>query len=256
MDILAEVAVSVREIYKYFTDNRLGEVRAVDGLSFDCYRGEILGILGPNGAGKTTLLRMIAAILRPTSGTATVLGHDILSQPDEVKRCIGFLSGNTKLYKRLSAVETLRFFGRLYGMGEEAIRNKSEAVFELLDMCNIKDRWFDKLSTGEKQKVSIARSLIHDPPLLILDEPTAGLDVVSARSIIEFIHRSRENHKTIIISTHYMTEAEELCDRVALISHGKIKAVGPVEELLEQAGKHSLNEAFFHYLDDTEEVEE
>ncbi len=207
MDVFGQVVISAREIRKYFIDNRLGEVRAVDGLSFDCYEGEILGILGPNGAGKTTLLRMLAAILRPTAGTATVFGHDIRDQPDEVKRRIGFLSGNTKLYKRLSAVEILRFFGRLYGMDEELINERSEAIFALLDMQSIRDRRFDKLSTGEKQKVSIARSLIHDPPLLILDEPTAGLDVVSSKSMIEFIHRSRENYNTIIISTNYITKA-------------------------------------------------
>ena len=253
---MEEVVISVKDIRKHFIDNRLGEVRAVDGLSFECFKGEILGILGPNGAGKTTLLRMLATILMPTSGTATVFGYDICEQPNEVKRCIGFLSGNTKLYKRLSAIEITRFFGRLYGMDEGVIRDKSEAIFDLLGMHKIKHRRFDKLSTGEKQKVSIARSLIHEPPLLILDEPTAGLDVVSAKSIIEFIHSSRENHKTIIISTHYMTEAEEVCDRVALINHGKIKAVGTIEELLERSGKKNLNEAFFHYLDDNEATAE
>ena len=241
-------------ISKIFIDNRLGEIQAVNGVSFECYPGEILGILGPNGAGKTTLLRILATIIEPTSGTASVLGHDILKESDVVKKSIGFLSGNTKLYKRLSAVETLRFFGRLYEMDDELIRERSEEIFSLLEMHNIKDRRFERLSTGEKQKVSISRSLIHDPSLLILDEPTSGLDIVAAKSIVDFIHRSRENDKTIILSTHYMTEAEELCDRVILISNGVIKAVGTVRELMEHAGKESLNEAFFYYLDEKEEA--
>ena len=256
MDNISEIVVSVRDLHKYFLDSRLGEVRAVAGLSFECCRGEILGILGPNGAGKTTLLRMLATILKPTDGSAAIFGYDIVTQSDEVKRRIGFLSGNTKLYKRLSALETLRFFGRLYDMDKETIKRRTGEILDLLNMHEFKDRRFERLSTGEKQKVSIARCLTHDPSLLILDEPTAGLDVVSAKAIIDFIHRSKERRKTILLSTHYMTEAEELCDRVVLINHGRIIAAGTVDELLERSGEQSLNEAFFYYLDDGREETE
>lgn len=241
--------VEVLSLSKFFTDPRQQEIRAVDGVSFECYEGEIFGILGPNGAGKTTLLRLIATILAPTSGSARICGYDVVSQPDQVKRRIGFLSGSTRLYSRLTPLETVRYFGRLYGMEESLIETRSREIFEVLGMEAIRDRQFGKLSTGEKQKVSIARTLIHDPPLLILDEPTAGLDIVSSKAIINFIHTAREQNKTIILSTHYMTEAEEMCDRIGLLNSGRLTAVGTTDELLSACGASSLADAFFYYLD-------
>ncbi len=240
--------VEIRSLRKFFADPRQEEIKAVDGVTFECYRGEIFGILGPNGAGKTTLLRMIATILSPTSGSARVGEYDVVRHPHEVKKRIGFLSGNTRLYTRLTPLETVRYFGRLYGMQEPQIKRRSREIFEVLGMQNIQDRHVGKLSTGEKQKVSIARTLIHDPPVLILDEPTAGLDVVSGKSIINFIRRSRDEHKTIILSTHYMTEAEEMCDRIGLLNKGRLAAVGTTEQLLSDSGAASLTDAFFHYL--------
>lgn len=242
------VAVDVRALCKVFTDPRQQEIRAVDDVSFQCCEGEIFGILGPNGAGKTTLLRMIATILSPTSGAASVSGFDVLSQPNEVKKRIGFLSGSTQLYSRLTPAETVRYFGRLYGMEKSLIEERSRQIFRLLGMESFQDRQWGKLSTGEKQKVSIARTLIHNPSVLILDEPTAGVDVVSSRAIVDFIRKARSEGKTILLSTHYMTEAEEMCDRIGLISGGRIVAIGTTQELLSASGAASLTDAFFHYV--------
>jgi sodium transport system ATP-binding protein len=243
-----EVVVEVSALCKFFTDARQQEVRAVDGVGLQCYEGEIFGILGPNGAGKTTLLRIIATILSPSSGTARVCGYDVVSEPDEVKKRIGFLSGSTQLYSRLTPLETVRYFGRLYGMGRSLIEARSREIFDALGMVYFRDRHVGKLSTGEKQKVSIARTLIHDPSVLILDEPTAGLDIVSSRAIFDFIRGARQQNKTIILSTHYMTEAEEMCDRIGLLSGGKLVAVGRTEDLVAASGASSLADAFFHYV--------
>ncbi len=243
-----EVVVEVSALCKFFTDARQQEVRAVDGVGLQCYEGEIFGILGPNGAGKTTLLRMIATILSPSSGTARVCGYDVVSEPDEVKKRIGFLSGSTQLYSRLTPLETVRYFGRLYGMARSLIEARSREIFDALGMVYFRDRHVGKLSTGEKQKVSIARTLIHDPSVLILDEPTAGLDIVSSRAIFDFIRGARQQNKTIILSTHYMTEAEEMCDRIGLLSGGKLVAVGRTEDLVAASGASSLADAFFHYV--------
>jgi sodium transport system ATP-binding protein len=240
--------VEVSSLCKFFADPRRGEIRAVDGVSFACHPGEIFGILGPNGAGKTTLLRVIATILSPTSGCARVCGYDVVRQPDQVKRRIGFLSGSTRLYVRLTPLETVRYFGRLYGMEESLIKRRSQEIFDALGMENIRDRQLGKLSTGENQKASIARTLIHDPPVLILDEPTAGLDIVSGKAIISFIRNARQQNKTIILSTHYMTEAEEMCDRIGLLNRGRLSAVGSIHQLLEASGALSLADAFFYYL--------
>jgi sodium transport system ATP-binding protein len=236
-------------LHKTFVDARGEEVHAVRGVSFEAGRGEILGILGPNGAGKTTLLRMLAAIIRPTQGAASVCGFGVVEEPDEVKRRIGFLSGNTKLYARMTATETTRYFGRLTGLDDETIRRRTDAIFASLDMEDIRDRRFEKLSTGEKQKVSIARTLIHDPEVLMLDEPTAGLDVIASRAIVSLIRQAKAQRKTVLLSTHYMTEAEELCDRVALIHEGRFLAMDTLQGLVERTGTTSLNEAFFRTLE-------
>jgi sodium transport system ATP-binding protein len=245
-----DTAVRADGLHKTFVDARGEEVQALRGVSFEAHRGEILAILGPNGAGKTTLLRTLAAIIQPTAGTATVCGLDVVRNADEVKRRIGFLSGNTRLYARLTAAETVRYFGRLTGLDDETIRRRTDAVFATLDMEAIRDRRFEKLSTGQKQKVSIARTLIHDPEVLMLDEPTAGLDVIASRAIVALIRQARAQQKTVLLSTHYMTEAEALSDRVALIHEGRFLAVDTLAGLLERAGTTSLNDAFFRLLEE------
>lgn len=230
------------------------EVRAAREVSFDCHPGEIFGLLGANGAGKTTTLRMLATILRPTSGTATVAGHDVVREPAAVRRKIGFLSTQTALYGRLSAREMVQYFGRLYGVNERSLRGRIEELFRTLEMEEFADRRCDKLSTGQKQKVSIARTLVHDPPVMIFDEPTVGLDVMAQRTILDFVRGCRDLGKTVIFSTHVMSEVEKICDRLAVIHGGRILADGTVAGLKERHGEEDLEELFVKLVASAGEV--
>ena len=236
--------IEARALTKVFRDKKRGEIRAVDGVSFRCDPGEIFGLLGVNGAGKTTCLRMLATILRPSSGTATVGGHDVVDAPGQVRANIGFLSTATALYGRLTAREMVEYFGRLHGLTEADLRERVEAIFTTLDMNGFRDRRCDKLSTGMKQKVSIARTLLHDPPVMIFDEPTHGLDILISRTVVNFIRDCRERGKTVIFSTHVMREAEKLCDRIAFIHNGRILAEGMLAQLRERAGAQDLEDVF------------
>ena len=197
-------------------------VNAVNNVSFECKPGRIFSLLGPNGAGKTTTLRMIAGIINPTSGNAVVDNVDISQGNDEVKKRIGFLTGSTGLYERLNPDETLDFFGKLYKLPEPTYTERKEYLFEKLGINEFRKKRMGQMSTGMKQKVSIARTLIHDPEVLIFDEPTSGLDVITADSIIELIRESKENNKTVIFSSHIMSEVDLLCDDLAIISKGSI----------------------------------
>tara|TARA_R110000868_G_scaffold102146_7_gene281365 strand:- start:22101 stop:22856 length:756 start_codon:yes stop_codon:yes gene_type:complete len=197
-------------------------VNAVNEISFDCKPGRIFSLLGPNGAGKTTTLRMIAGIINPTSGTAIVDGVDISKGNDEVKKRIGFLTGSTGLYERLNPDETIEFFGKLYKIPTDQLSERKEYLFEKLGINDFRKKRMGQMSTGMKQKVSIARTLIHDPEVLIFDEPTSGLDVITAESIIDLIRESKENNKTVIFSSHIMSEVDLLCDDLAIINKGAI----------------------------------
>ena len=183
--------------------------------------GEVFGLLGPNGAGKTTTMRILCTVLRPTAGRAVVAGYDVATQPGQVRQNIGFLSANTAIYDRMSAWELVEYFGRLYGLGGERLRERLETVFTDLQMNDFRDVLGAKMSTGMRQKASIARAIVHDPPVLIFDEPTAGLDVLVARAVLHNIERLRELGKCILFSTHIMREVERLCDRVAIVSRGR-----------------------------------
>jgi sodium transport system ATP-binding protein len=220
------------------------EVRAVNAVSFTCKPGEIYGLLGANGAGKTTTLRLLATILEPTSGTAKVAGYDIVEEPEKVRANVGFLSTATALYGRLTAKELVEYFGRLHGMDGDALRKSVDGLFAALDMNSFRDRRCEKLSTGMKQKVSIARTLVHDPAVMIFDEPTVGLDVMAARAIAKFIRDCRERGKTVIFSTHVMSEATKLCDRIGIIHGGNILEEGTLEALRERHGKQDLEDIF------------
>lgn len=222
---------------------------AVASASFEVHAGEIFGLLGPNGAGKTTLLRMLATIVTPTSGRCWIAGEPTDIAPDMARRQVGFLSGNTKLYGRLTPREILRYFGRLYEIDEDTIRRRTEELARSLNMSDFMDRRCETLSTGQAQKVSIARVLLHDPPVLILDEPTLGLDIMASRTILDFIRDAKSRGHSIIFSTHYMTEAETLCDRVGLIYSGHILALGTRQELYEQTRSQNLEQAFLAYVD-------
>jgi sodium transport system ATP-binding protein len=234
--------IEARSLSKRFQDKKRGEIRAVDNVSFTCQPGEIYGLLGANGAGKTTTLRMLATILEPTDGTAVICGYDVVEHPEKVRANVGFLSTATALYPRLSAQEMVEYFGRLNGLDEPTLKKRVDDIFNRLHMNDFRDRRCDKLSTGQKQKTSIARTLVHDPPVMIFDEPTTGLDVMTARSIISFISDCRDRGKTVIFSTHIMSEVERLCDQIGIIHDGKLLAEGTIERLRSQYSEHNLEE--------------
>ena len=240
--------IHVHNLVKSFRDLRRGQVLAVDHISFNAYPGEVFGLLGPNGAGKTTAMRVLCTVLRPSGGTAQVAGYDVLTQPGLVRQHIGFLSANTAIYDRMSAWELVEYFGRLYGLDGEHLQERMECVFSSLQMNDFRDVLGAKMSTGMRQKVSIARAIIHDPPVLIFDEPTLGLDVLVARAVRQNIERLRALGKCIVFSTHIMHEVEKLCDRMAIISRGRILASGTLEELRDRYGEHDLEELFFQLV--------
>lgn len=225
--------------------NKKSEFNAVDGISLTVNDGEIVGILGPNGAGKTTLLRMMSKLMKPTSGMVSIrVGNKEITDDIEVKRHIGYLSNNTKLYGRLSAREFLQMLGVLYGMSEEDTAQRITKISDVLSMDAFIDNRIEKLSTGQTQRASIARCLVHDPQVYIFDEPTLGLDIISSASIIDFMKGERERGKTILYSTHYMEEAEYLCDRIVMIHQGKIISEGTPADLKAQTNKGSLRDVF------------
>jgi len=236
--------IEALNLSKTFQDKKRGAVKAVDDVSFVCRPGQIYGLLGANGAGKTTTLRMLATILKPTAGTARLCGHDIVEHPERVRATCGFLSTHTALYPRLTAEEMVAYFGRLNGMDARTLKSRIDELFGRLDMNGFRDRRCDKLSTGMKQKTSIARTLVHDPPVMIFDEPTLGLDIMTARTIIDFIRECRDRGKTVIFSTHVMREVEKLCDVVGIIQNGKLLAEGTIEQLRQRHGNNDLEEVF------------
>ena len=236
--------IEARSLRKVFAAGKKNEVVAVDDLSFECRAGEVFGLLGPNGAGKTTTLRVLSTALKPTAGTIVVNGIDVAREPGEVRRRIGFLSGSTGLYQRLTPREITTYFGRLYGMTDDLIAERSAALFARLKMKDFVDRRADNLSTGQRQKASIARTMIHDPPIVVFDEPTSGLDVMTSREIIRLIHQCREDGKCVVFSTHYMEEAQRLCDRLAVVHRGRLFASGTPAEVVTSTGTDDLEEAF------------
>lgn len=236
--------IETRGLTKVFKDKKRGEFRAVDNVTFTCRPGQIYGLLGANGAGKTTTLRMLATILEPTDGTAVVAGHDVIEEPEKVRAEVGFLSTATALYPRLTSQEMVEYFGRLNGLDEPTLKKRLDEIFARLDMNGFRDRRCDKLSTGMKQKTSIARTLIHDPKVMIFDEPTLGLDIMTARTIIKFIRECRDRGKTVIFSTHVMSEVEKLCDVIGIIQSGKLLAEGTLAELRAKYQEQDLEEIF------------
>ncbi len=242
--------ITVERLTKRFADLRLdGGFTALDNVSFQVQPGEIFGLLGPNGAGKTTCLRILSTVLRPSSGTAFVAGYDVASHPQEVRSRIGFMSNNTGIYDRMTAYEMVAYFGRLYGIPEDILEARIEHLFDRLKMHEIRDILGSKMSTGMKQKVSIARTIVHDPPVLIFDEPTSGLDVLVARTVVDEIKALRDHGKCIIYSTHIMREVEKLCHRIGIIYKGRILAIGSLEELEAQYGLSDMETLFFELID-------
>lgn len=239
-----EAAIFTQGLEKTYHDPQRGTVRAVRGVDLECKAGEIYGLLGPNGAGKTTTLRMLATILAPTGGSAHVTGISVADDPLLVRRRIGFLSGTTGLYPRLTARETLEYFGKLHGLTGVELDERVQSLIDAFDMSAFQDGRCEGLSTGQRQRVSIARAVVHHPPVLILDEPTTGLDILAASDMIQFIESRRKEGTCVLFSTHILSEAERLCDRIGVIHAGRMLAVGSVEELRERTGKTWLEDVF------------
>lgn len=252
--------IKAEKLSKKFTKNvadkkgktkKTEEFFAVNEISFEVESGEIVGILGPNGAGKTTLLRMLGGLMEPTSGSVSVSLEDgkVFEDMVAMKRHIGYLSGNTKLYHRFSTREMLKMLGEIYQMTEEEIEKRTNQIFDVLDMNSFGDNRIEKLSTGQTQRASIARCLIHDPEIYIFDEPTLGLDIMSADAIVQFMKSQKELGKTVLYSTHYLEEAQFLCDRIIMINKGQIVAKGSPKELMDQFGVSDLRSAFHQIMD-------
>jgi sodium transport system ATP-binding protein len=219
--------IHVRELTKHYSDLRRGQFVALGGISFRARPGQIYGLLGPNGAGKTTILRILSTVLRPS---------------------IGFMSANTAVYDRMTGWEMVEYFGRLHGIPQDKLTDRMESLFDRLKMNDTRDLLGSKMSTGMKQKVSVARSLVHDPPVVIFDEATSGLDVLVARALLKTVAELRDRGKCIVFSTHIMREAEKLCDRIAIMHRGSILAEGTLEEIRDQHGQNDLEELFFQLI--------
>ena len=225
-----------------------GKIDAVAGINLTCLKGRIFTLLGPNGAGKTTTLRMIATLLKPTSGTISIDGIDVVKQPQEARRKLGFLTGSTKLYDRLTPKEVVKYYADLHGMDKGAFEKRREELFTLLDMHDFADWRIGKLSTGMRQKVSIVRTIIHNPEVVVFDEPTVGLDVITAKHIIELIRRCKDEGKTVIFSTHIMGEVSLLSDDLAIIHRGKLVYDGSFKDFQSQMKTASLEEEFIRLV--------
>lgn len=252
--------IKAQNLVKTFTrtekKNTKVEFNAVDDISLEVNRGEILGVLGPNGAGKTTLLRMLGKLMEPTKGEVTITDDngEIIKEDIEIKRRIGYLSGNTKLYKRLSARELMYMLGDIYDMSKAETEGRIEQIVDVLNMADFVDNRIERLSTGQTQRVSIARCILHNPQVYIFDEPTLGLDIISSKAIVEFMKNEKKAGKAVLYSTHYMEEAEYLCDRIIMVHKGKIIAFGTPEELKKQTESGNLRDTFLSLINDKEEM--
>ena len=221
---------------------------AVNGLSFECQPGRVFSLLGPNGAGKTTTLRMLATLVKPSAGQIQIQGIDAIQQPEEARKHIGFLTGSTGLYARLTPVELIDYYADLYGVEKNIRETRKKELFDLLDMNDFLQQRIGKLSTGMKQKVSICRTMIHDPSVVIFDEPTSGLDVITAENIIKLIRSCKDQGKTVIFSSHIMSEVDLLCDDLAIVHKGQLKYSGTMDEFKAQMQTKNLTEEFIRIV--------
>jgi sodium transport system ATP-binding protein len=233
------------------SESKNGTVDAVAGVSFTCKPGRVFSLLGANGAGKTTTLRMIATMLQPTAGTIKVAGYDVQNQSQEVRRRLGFLTGSTKLYDRLTPNEMVKYYADLHGMDKATFSQRREQLFSQLGIHEFAGKRVAKLSTGMKQKVSIARTLIHEPEVVVFDEPTSGLDVITARTIIDLIREFRGQGKTVIFSTHIMGEVSLLSDDLAIIHNGKLLYSGSYQDFVGQMKTKSLEDEFIKLVEES-----
>jgi len=251
---MMKTLIRTEKLSKYY--GKGGEIKALDELDLEVYEGETFGLLGPNGAGKTTTVRLLNCIIKPTSGTATVNGHDILKDETEVKRFTGLLAESPGLYEKLSAREFLEFMGALYDVPSDILPERIDDLLRLFGLYDRRDYLLEGYSRGMKQKVLIAAALIHDPPILFLDEPTSTLDPGAAHMVKDLIKElANRADKTVFICSHILPIVEELCDRIGIINQGKLIALGTVDEIIAQAGKKTLEEAFIAITGGVEEKE-
>ena len=243
-----EVLIKVDKLRRVFWDLKRGEVVAVNNVSFEVKAGQIYGLLGPNGAGKTTTLRILGTVLPATSGNAYVMGHDVTQNPVLVRKNIGYISSNTGVYLRMSPREMLKYFGTLYGMTPGAIKDRTEYIIELLDMTDFADTLTSKLSSGQRQKANIARTIIHNPKVMIFDEPTLNLDILVAKTVQDFIMEMKNQNCAVILSTHYLAEVERLCDDIGIIHKGRLLASGRKQEVIEEFNAKDIEELFFNLV--------
>lgn len=237
----AQPMIQAQSLSKHF-----GDFKAVDQLSFEVMEGEIFGLLGPNGAGKTTTLRMLSGLLQPTQGESLIAGHSMKTEQVQARRNLGFLTGDMDLYRRLNPKELLTYFGQLYEVPKTTLTQRVDMLIREFGITDFQDRYCEKLSTGQKQRVSIARTLVHDPKVVILDEPTTGLDIMASEFILQFIKKiAKEDGKAVIFSTHHLDEVERLCDRIAILNKGQLQQIGSVEAVQQATGHPKLAEAFF-----------
>lgn len=239
---------------KTTTDPREGDgvFHAVRNVSFSCEQGKVLGLLGPNGAGKTTTLRMLSTALEPTEGQILINGHDVAKEPLYAQKLIGFLSGKTGLYHRLTVQENVEYFGRMHGLSKDELAKRVDKIFSMLDMHSFAGKRADDLSTGMMQRASIARAVIHEPKVLVFDEPTTGLDVISAKTVLDFIESFKGSDTAVIFSTHHLHEVERLCDNVSLIDLGESKFNGTTQEFADLSGTGNLYDSFLLSVNDKE----
>ena len=245
--------IHVRQLTKVYKDLHSGNFTALNGISFDAMPGQIYGLLGPNGAGKTTALRILSTVLQPTHGSAVVNGFNVTTDPEQVRRQIGFVSCNTAIYDRMTAWEMIYYFGQLYGMELEKLQIRMESLFERFQMNEIRNVLCSKMSTGMKQKVSIVRAMVHNPPVLIFDEATSGLDILVAREVLKTVEQLCDQGKCVIFSSHIMSEVQRLCDRVAVMNRGNILAEGTIEELADRYQEDDLEELFYQMISISEQ---
>jgi sodium transport system ATP-binding protein len=230
-------------------------VVAVKDVSFTVREGEVYGLLGPNGAGKTTTMRMVLGLLRPDSGYAQIGEFRSDKSSDDIKRLVGFVSANAGVYQWLTGREALSFFGDVYGLAPDVVESRIDSVADLLDLHNFLDQRGSTLSTGQKQRINLARAIVHDPPIMLLDEPTLGLDVVGSQVVFEFIDLLKQKQKCVILCTHRLEQAERICDRFGLVHRGEMVAEGNLDELRAKTGKASLVEMFIDLIDLTKTIE-
>ena len=245
---MIEIEKISKEFEKNIDKNKKIKFYADKDISFEVKDGEILGLLGPNGAGKTTLLRIIAGIMKPTSGEVIIDNKDFKKEEIEIKKTISFLSGNTKLYKDISCIELLKMCASYYEMDKKTVEKRINEVVKRFDMETFKNQRIGSLSTGQTQRVGVARCVLHNPHNYILDEATSGLDIISSQVILDFIKEERDKGKCIIYSTHYMEEAENICDRVVLVNKGEIIAIGTPDEINKKTKSTNLRDAFFKLI--------